>query len=70
MWLSGTDRENARRTQGRANVGLGLRQLGWETGLSILNAWCCFSVFKQNMLFFCVRKLIPKSRFLHKEITF
>ena len=39
MWLLGTDRENAR-TQGVANMGLGLRQLGWETGLSILNSWC------------------------------
>ena len=58
MWLSGTDRENARRTQGRANVGLELRQPGWETGLSILNARCCFSVSKQNMLLLCDRKLI------------
>ena len=33
------DRENAR-TQGVANGGLGLRQLGSETGLSILNSRC------------------------------
>ena len=53
MWLSRTDRENAR-TQGVANLGLGLRQLGWETEVSILNSWR----FHENMLLLCDRKLI------------
>ena len=53
MWLSGSDRENAR-TQRVANMGLGLRQLGWETEVSILNSWR----FHENMLLLCDRKLI------------
>lgn len=58
MWLSGTDKENARRTQGTDNEGLGLRQLGWETALSILSSRCYFSVSMQNVLLLCDRKLI------------